>query len=132
MTSKLRPKSLVCWDWFPALRQDTFKKAEQFFEPESSDEKRWFPSPIGIETLADAARKRVSCEQDLRLYHHDAVEPRVESIIRCLAGIAGARDELHLGEFTRFENQSNYFWKPDGKGKGHVKVEDRPTFADKL
>ncbi|KAI4168060.1 MAG: hypothetical protein LQ343_006693 [Gyalolechia ehrenbergii] len=131
VTKKLRPKTLKPWIGFPELRKDIFDRIEVFLQLQNEEDQRCFLSPHKIEGIAEAARRRVSCEQDLRNYHQPCVEFFVSSTIDRLIGIPEARSKLHLGEAMTLENHTHCITANAGEN-GAESTDYRPKDTDQL
>ncbi|KAL9593855.1 MAG: hypothetical protein Q9219_007351 [cf. Caloplaca sp. 3 TL-2023] len=135
---KIRPKRLERWHEFLDLRDTTFSFAKEVFQTENGEDQRRFTSQQGIREHAHLARDRVSSEIDIRLYHHDAVEPFVKEVLRQLIIVTSkgeepgkpstARVKLGLGKGMAFENHANTLTKVTGMDRKNAS----PTYADQL
>ncbi|KAI4103604.1 MAG: hypothetical protein LQ345_007321 [Seirophora villosa] len=141
VTKKLRPKSLKPWIGFPELRQNTFDQADALLRALSEEEQRCFNTPSEIKGIASANRK-VSCETDLRIYHHLSVEHFVSKIVKRLIQIPEARSKLHLGADMTLENHTHCLTinlqedvkadKDDPESAHHQSKDYRPKDTDQL
>ncbi|KAL9014006.1 MAG: hypothetical protein Q9173_001331 [Seirophora scorigena] len=110
---KLYPKHLRVWTRFPELQQKAFDKLYAHLHPEGSpnNSKRIFIDAHGIRSIGGFSLKgrKISSEDDLRLFESTAVANMVRDIIMRISLDQELRNNLGLdaGASVSFENHAN-------------------------
>ncbi|KAL8760968.1 MAG: hypothetical protein Q9184_002871 [Pyrenodesmia sp. 2 TL-2023] len=110
---KFYPKHLRAWDQFPALQQQAFDKYYAPLHPRDSphNTKRIFTDTHSIRSngQVNLKDKKISSEDDLRLFESTAVANMVRDIINRMSSDEELRNTLGLdaGASVSFENHAN-------------------------